>query len=51
MPSGANEPEQGKLYSRRCHAKFMTGEIHDYERYAHAQMIRNIDIRSEISQL
>ena len=35
----------------RCRAKFMTCEIHDYDRSAHAHTMRMIDIGSEISQV
>ena len=36
---------------RRCRAKFMSCEIHDYDRSAHVHTMRMIDIGSEISQL
>ena len=35
----------------RCRAEFMTCEIHDYYRSAHAHTMRMIDIGSEISQV
>ena len=35
----------------RCRAKFMSCEIHDYDRSARAHTMRMIDIGSEISQL
>ena len=38
-------------HSTRCRAKFMTCEIHDYDRSAHAHTMRMIDIGSEISQV
>ena len=38
-------------FLNRCRAKFMTCEIHDYDRSAHAHTMRMIDIGSEISQV
>ena len=40
-----------QLIPFRCRAKFMTCEIHDYDRSAHAHTMRMIDIGSEISQV
>ena len=43
--------EEEHVAETRCRAKFMTCEIHDYDRSAHAHTMRMIDIGSEISQV